>query len=257
VALAEHPDWAATDLSALRCVYGKGAYARHPQVEGDTGWIMPVGWGMSENCAFVCAHPSDTPREQAKVGHGHLLPGARLRVVDPATGAPLGAGEEGELCVSGAARMLGYLGRPPEACFDADGFFLTGDIGHVDPDGNVHYSGRGTEMIKTGGANVSPAEVEVALRACPPVKLSRVLGVPDARLDQAVVACIVLREGAAATAGDVRTFLRERVAAYKVPRHVLFFDDDEMPMTGSDAKVRDDALAVLVRDRLAAGEGGT
>jgi fatty-acyl-CoA synthase len=257
VALAEHPDWAATDLSSLRCVYGKGAYARHPRVEGDPGWIMPVGYGLSETCAFVSAHPSDTPRERAKVGHGTLLPGARLRVVDPDTGAVLGVDEEGELCVSGPSRMLGYLGRPAEDCFDADGFFHTGDAGHVSADGNVQYSGRRTEMIKTGGANVSPAEVEVALRACPPVKLSRVLGVPDPRLDQAVVACIVLRDGHTATADDVRAYLRERVAAYKVPRHVLFFDDDEMPMTGSDAKVRDDALLELVHARLAAGEGET
>ncbi len=249
-ALAEHPDWADTDLSALRCVYGKGAYARHPRVEGDPGWIMPVGWGMSETCAFVCAHPSDTPRERAKVGHGALLPGARLRVVDPDTGALLGVDEEGELCVSGASLMLGYLGRAPEDCVDGDGFFHTGDAGHVSADGNVHWSGRRTEMIKTAGANVSPAEVEVALRACPPVKLSRVLGVPDPRLDQAVVACIVLRDGESATADDVRTFLRERVAAYKVPRHVLFFAPDEMPMTGSDAKVRDDALLELVHTRL-------
>jgi acyl-CoA synthetase (AMP-forming)/AMP-acid ligase II len=262
VALAEHPDWAATDLSSLRCVYGKGAFARHPRVEGDPGWIMPVGWGMSETCAFVSAHPSDTPRERAKVGHGALLPGARLRVVDPDTGRPLGVDEEGELCVSGATRMLGYLGRPPEACFDQDGYFHTGDAGHVSADGNVHWSGRRTEMIKTGGANVSPAEVEVALRACPPVKLSRVLGVPDPRLDQAVVACIVLRDGRAATADDVRAFLRERVAAYKVPKHVLFFEPHEMPMTGSDAKVRDDALLELVHARLATAgatptEGGT
>ncbi|MDD9370220.1 MAG: class I adenylate-forming enzyme family protein [Acidimicrobiales bacterium] len=249
-ALAEHPDWDGTDLSALRCVYGKSRYARHPTVDGDPAWIMPVGWGMSETCAFVSAHPSDTPRERAKVGHGALLPGTRLRVVDPDTGALLGVGEEGELCVSGATRMLGYLGRKPEDCVDADGFFHTGDAGHVSADGNVCWSGRRTEMIKTGGANVSPAEVEVALRACSPVKLSRVVGVPDARLDQAVVACIVLRDGEAATADDVRAFLRERVAAYKVPRHVLFFDDDEMPMTGSDAKVRDDALLELVHARL-------
>ena len=77
------------------------------------------------------------------------------------------------------------------------------------------------------------------------------LGVPDARLDQAVVACIVLRDDEAATAEDVRAFLRQRIAAYKVPKHVLFFDDDEMPMTGSDTKVRDDALLELVRSRLA------
>jgi fatty-acyl-CoA synthase len=257
-ALAEHPDWASTDLSALRCVYGKGAYARHPRVEGDPRWLMPVGWGMSETCAFVSAHPSTTTRERAKVGHGALLPGVRLRVVDPDTGKRLGVDEEGELCVAGATRMLGYLGRPADGVFDDDGFFHTGDAGHVSADGNVTWSGRRTEMIKTGGANVSPAEVEVALRACPPVKLSRVVGVPDARLDQAVVACIVLRAGEAATADEVKAFLRERVAAYKVPRHVLFFDGDDMPMTGSAAKVRDDALLELVHARLAtAGVGST
>ncbi|MDZ7675459.1 MAG: class I adenylate-forming enzyme family protein [Acidimicrobiales bacterium] len=249
-ALAEHPDWESTDLSSLRCVYGKGAYARHPSVDGDKGWIMPVGWGMSETCAFISAHPSDTPRERAKVGHGALLPGAKLRVMDPETGALLGPDEEGELCVGGATLMLGYLGTPAAETFDGDGFFHTGDAGHVSADGNVHYSGRRTEMIKTGGANVSPAEVEVALRACPPVKLSRVLGVPDARLDEAVVACIVLRDDEDATVEQVRSFLEERLAAYKVPRHVLFFTDDEMPMTGTDAKVRDDALLELVLARL-------
>lgn len=252
-ALAEHADWERTDLSALRCVFGKGAYARHPSVDGDPGWIMPVGWGMSETCAFVCAHPSDTPRERAKVGHGALLPGTRLRVVDWTTGEPLGVDEEGELCVAGATRMLGYLGRAAEDCFDEDGFFHTGDAGHVAADGNVHYAGRRTEMIKTGGANVSPAEVEVALRACPGVKLSRVVGVPDPRLDELVVACIVRRDGEDVTEQEVRDFLRGRLAAYKVPKHVLFFDDDEMPMTSSEAKVRDDALLELVRARLPPG----
>ena len=255
-ALAEHPDWAGTDLSSVRCAYGKGAYARHPSVEPDPGWIMPVGYGLSETCAFVCAHPSDSPREQMQVGHGRLLPGVRLRVVDPDTGRDLGAGETGELAVAGATRMLGYLGVDPAETFDAEGFFATGDAGHVDADGIVHWDGRRTEMIKTAGANVAPAELEVALRACPPVKLSRVLGVPDSRVDEAVVACIVLRDGEHATADDVQGFLRQRVAAYKVPRHVLFFDDDEMPMTGTDAKVRDDALLELVQARLVTAGAG-
>ncbi|MEZ5180112.1 MAG: hypothetical protein R2746_18000, partial [Acidimicrobiales bacterium] len=128
--------------------------------------------------------------------------------------------------------------------------FRTGDAGHVDRDGIVHYTGRRTEMIKTGGANVSPAELEVALRACPPVKLSRIVGVPDERLDQIVVACIVCRDGESATEAEVRAFLRERVAAYKVPKRVLFFADGEVPMTASDTKVRDDALIALVQQRL-------
>src|SRR4029450_6396586 len=158
-----------------QCTWVSGPHARHRRVEGAPGWIMPVGYGLSETCAFVSAHPSDTPRERAKVGHGTLLPGARLRVVGPDTGAVLGVDEEGELCVSGPSRMLGYLGRPAEDCFDADGFFHTGDAGHVSADGNAQYSGGRAGRTKTGGANVSRPEVEVALRACPPVKLSRVL----------------------------------------------------------------------------------
>lgn len=259
-ALAEHPDWETTDLSSLRCVYGKGAYARHPSVRGDTGWIMPVGYGLSETCAFVSAHPSHTPRERAKVGHGHLLPGVRLRVLDPATGHPLGPGESGELAIAGPTLMLGFLGRDGAERLDEDGFFRTGDAGHVDPDGNLHYEGRTTEMIKTAGANVSPAEVEVQLRACPPVKLSRIVGLPDERLGEVVVACVVLRDGQHATEEDIRSFLRGRVATYKVPRHVLFLDEHEMPMTGGDAKVRDDGLVRLVQERLdavgVASEGG-
>jgi acyl-CoA synthetase (AMP-forming)/AMP-acid ligase II len=251
-ALAEHPDWDGTDLSSLTCVYGKSAFARHPAVHGDTTWRMPVGYGLSETCAFFCAHWWDTPREVAAASMGKLLPGNELRVVDPDTGTALDAGETGELAVKGPTLMKGYLGVAPEDTFDADGFFLTGDAGSVDAEGFVHWEGRRTEMIKTGGANVSPAELEVQLRACAPVKLARVVGIPDPRLDQLVVACITLKDGAEATEADIQAFLRERVASYKVPKRVLFFDDGEIPMTTSDTKVHDGALVALVATRLSA-----
>ncbi len=250
-ALEEHPDWATTDLSSLTCVFGKSVFARHPTVTGDPSWVMPVGYGLSESCAFFFSHRSDTPRELTRQSMGRLLPGNRLRVVDPATGRDLGAGAVGELAIAGPTLMKRYLGKDPAECFDADGFFHTGDEGSVDDDGYVHFEGRRTEMIKTGGANVSPAELEVQLRACPPVKLSRVLGVPDPRLDQLVVACITLKDGAQATEDDIRSFLRERVAVYKVPKRVLFFADGEIPMTTSATKVRDEELLALVVRRLA------
>jgi acyl-CoA synthetase (AMP-forming)/AMP-acid ligase II len=249
-AMAEHPDWLGTDLSSLKCVFGKSAFARHPSVDGDTGWIMPVGYGMSETCAFVFAHRSDASREDVRRSMGRLLPGNQLRLLDPETGEPMGVGEVGELAVKGPTLMIGYLGRAAEDCFDRDGYFHTGDRGHVDDRGEVHFDGRQTEMIKTGGANVSPAELEVALRACEPVKLSRIVGVPDPRLDQIVVACIELREGAHADEGDIRAFLRDRVSSYKVPKRVLFFADGEIPMTASGTKVRDDDLLALVHRRL-------
>ena len=105
-------------------------------------------------------------------------------------------------------------------------------------------------MIKTAGANVSPAELEVQLRACTPVKLARVVGVPDARVDEIVVLAVTLREGADASEEEIKAFLRERVASYKVPKRVLFFAEGEIPMTGSDTKVRDTELLALVEARL-------
>lgn len=251
-ALEEHPDWATTDLSSLRCVYGKSAFARHPSVEGDTNWNMPVGYGLSETCAFFVAHPHDIPRDLMRSSMGRLLPGNELRVVHPDTGQPLGAGEDGELVIKGPTLMLHYSGMTPEECFDADGFFHTGDAGFFDEDGYVHFTGRRTEMIKTAGANVSPAELEVQLRACPPVKLARIVGLPDERLGEVVVACITLKHGADATEAHVQEFLRDRVASYKVPKRVLFFADGEIPMTASDTKVRDAELVALASRRLAA-----
>lgn len=249
-ALEEHPDWAETDLSSLTCVYGKSVFTRHPRVSGDPSWNMPVGYGLTETCAFVVAHPSTASREQLRSSLGRLLPGNVLRVIDPDSGRPVATGADGELLLKGPTLMEQYVKRGRDASIDPDGFFHTGDIGHVDDRGFVHWTGRRTEMIKTGGANVSPAEIEVQLRACPPVKLARVLGVPDPRLEQIAVLCVELKDGAEATEEDITQFLRQRVASYKVPKRILFFADGEIPLTASQTKVRDEALLALVLDRL-------
>ncbi|HWC34043.1 MAG TPA: class I adenylate-forming enzyme family protein [Mycobacteriales bacterium] len=251
--LAEHPDWPNADLSSLRCVFGKSVFAKHPSVTGDPHWQMPVGWGMSETCAFISAYPSTSSREAMKSSLGTLLPGNQLLVIDPDSGAPKPPGEEGELLIKGPTLMKHYLGKSQAECFDADGWFHTGDVGHVDADGGVHWSGRRDEVIKTSGTLVSPAEIEVALRAYPPVQLARVLGVPDERLGQLVVLCVELREGATETADDVQGFLRERIAAYKVPKRVEFFAAGEIPLTSSKTKVRDDELRALLDARAKVG----
>ncbi|MEX0948599.1 MAG: class I adenylate-forming enzyme family protein [Acidimicrobiia bacterium] len=249
-ALAEHPDWETADLSSLECVFGKSAFARHPSVDGDTSWQMPVGYGLSETNTAVMSHGWDAGREMVQESMGRLMPGNELRIVDPETGAVLGPNEDGEFAVRGPTLMEHYVKVNREDCFDADGFFHTGDAGFYDDDGYVHFTGRRTEMIKTAGANVSPAELEVQLRACEPVKLARVVGVPDPRLDQIVVLAVTLKEGASATEEEIRSFLRERVASYKVPKRVLFFAEGEIPMTRSETKVRDPELLALVEARL-------
>jgi acyl-CoA synthetase (AMP-forming)/AMP-acid ligase II len=184
---------------------------------------------------------------------GTLLPGNQLRVVDPETGDPAPTGEEGEFLIKGPTLMKHYLGKSRAECFDSDGWFHTGDVGHIDADGGVHWSGRRDEVIKTAGALVSPAEIEVALRAYPPVQLARVLGVPDERLGQIAVLCVELRDGATETAADVQGFLRERIAAYKVPKRVEFFATGEIPLTASRTKVRDEELRALLSARTKVG----
>jgi len=250
-ALEEHPDWASTDLSSCTRVFGKSVFTRHPSVQADPTWNMPVGYGLSETSSFLTGLPWTTPREVFRTGtYGRLLPGNELRVIDPESGRVLGPDAEGELIVRGPTLMEHYVKRTRAECFDADGFYHTGDLGSYDEQGYVYWAGRGTEMIKTAGANVSPAEIEVQLQAYAPVKLARVVGVPDERRDEIAVLCVELQERATATEADITSFLRERLASYKVPKRVLFFAEDQIPMNGSGTKVQDEQLLAMVRERL-------
>ncbi|MCK9904160.1 acyl--CoA ligase [Frankia sp. Cpl3] len=250
-ALVEDPRWPDTDLSSCTRVYGKSVFTRHPTVSGDVTWNMPVGYGMSETSSFFTGFPSDTPRELLRGGsYGRVLPGSQLRVIDSETGRLLGAREQGEFIVRGPTLMERYVKRTRSQCFDLDGFFHTGDLGFYDEDGNVYFSGRRTEMIKTGGANVSPAEIELQLHAFEPVRLARVIGIQDDRVDQIVVLCVELKEGSAATEVEIISFLRERLASYKVPKKVLFFADGEIPLNHSGTKVQDAQLLLIVKGRL-------
>jgi fatty-acyl-CoA synthase len=250
-ALQEHPDWASTDLSSCTKVFGKSIFSRHPTVTGDPSWNMPVGYGMSETSSFFTGLPHWTPRAVFRKGsYGRLLPGNELRVIDPETGTVLGPNEEGELIVRGPTLMEHYVKQSRAECFDADGFYHTGDIGFFDADGLVYWGGRRTEMIKTCGANVSPAEIEVQLQAFEPVKLSRAVGIPDDERDEIVVLCVELKEGATATEAEVQAFLRDRLASYKVPKHVVFFADGGIPLNRSGTKVKDEGLITMVRQRL-------
>ena len=250
-ALEEHPDWATADLSSCTKVFGKSVFTRHPTVRGDTRWNMPIGYGSSETCSFVTALPWTTPRPVYDTGtYGRLLPGNELRVIDAETGRALGPGEEGELRFRGPTLMEQYLGRDRAESFDAEGFFPTGDVGSYDAEGLVYFSGRTTEMIKTSGAAVSPAEIEVQVQAFDAIRVARVIAVPDDRRDQIVVLCVELKAGAHATEDEIRAFLAERLASYKVPRRVLILPESTIPMSASGTKVDTRALTTLARRRL-------
>jgi fatty-acyl-CoA synthase len=183
------------------------------------------------NCAVTDAHD---PLELRLTTQGLPLPGTSLRVVEPATGRPLPPGEVGEFRVKGHLTP-GYYRDPEQtrAAFDAEGFFVTGDLGLVGDDGRVRFRGRLKELIKTSGANVAPLEVEAILLTHPAVKQAYVVGVPDRERGEVGVAAVELNAGATATADALTAFCRERLASYKVPARIVFRTAEQFPRTAT------------------------
>src|SRR5206468_944644 len=151
----------------------------------------------------------------------------------------------------GATRMRGYHKVLPEQAFDADGWLRTQDGGSLDAEGWLHWTGRLSGLIKTGGANVSPVEIERALASHPDLKVAVPVGVAHPTLGEVVVLCAVAMEGRRVDEEAVRGFLRERLASYKVPRRVLAFEASELSYTGNQ-KVQVEPLRRLALARLVA-----
>lgn len=178
---------------------------------------------------------------------GRSVPGMEHKIIDADSGDAIPDGGEGEICVRGMSLMHGLYKKERSETFDPDGWFRTGDRGLL-RDGILFFTGRSTEMIKTGGANVAPAEVELALRSLPGVTAAFVVGVPD--LDRGeVVACVVgvERDCQLATTA-VEEQLRELLSSYKVPRKVVVVPYDELPWQPS-GKVSRAALRELIEGR--------
>jgi len=231
-ALGEHPTAADRDLSCVRKVDFAAPIAALAGIEKDE-YGMGASYGMSETFTIASALPADAPLALRQASHGRPLPGMALRIVDPESGQPLPAGAEGEIAVKGVTFMRGYYKVPPEHYLDADGFFRTQDGGRIDAAGQLHWSGRLGSLIKTGGANVSPVEIEAALEPHPDVKIGIAVGIGHPTLGEIVVLCVVPSEGASPDAEEIRAFLRARLAAYKVPRRVLYFGAEELTYTGN------------------------
>jgi fatty-acyl-CoA synthase len=249
-ALGEHPEAARRDLTSVRKTRMSSPIARLAGIEKD-GWGMDAAYGLSETFTLAAALPADAPAALRAACHGRALPGMTIRIVDPETGAPLPAGAPGEIAVKGATLMKGYHKVEPELYLDAEGFFRTQDGGSLDAEGLLHWTGRLSNLIKTGGANVSPLEIETALAAHPALRVALAVGVPHPTLGEAIVLCAVPREGSLPGEEEVRAVLRSKLAAYKVPRRVLFFRPDELSYTGSQ-KIQADPLRRAALARLEA-----
>ncbi len=231
-ALAEHPSAAQRDLSSVVKIEVHSPIAALAGVEKDI-YNYGASYGLSETFTICSAIPADSPPGERHGSSGRPCPGMELRIVDPMSGTPLGAGVEGEIAVKGVTLMRGYYKVAPEQVFDADGYYHTQDGGSIDARGVLHWTGRLGNLIKTGGANVSPVEIQELLEGHPDLKVGIPVGVEHPTLGEAIVLCAVPVEGATPDEAAVRAWLRERLAAYKVPRRVLFFRAEELAYTGN------------------------
>lgn len=196
-------------------------------------------YGGTETYGNCCVTPTEWPAERRVASQGPPLPGVRLRIADQQTGELLGPGAVGEIEVTGYLAR-GYLGDTTgaSAAFGEDGWFRTGDLGFLDEDGALHFSSRATEMIKTGGINVAPREVEEFLAMHPSVRNTAVVGVPDERLSEVVVAFVVPRDGEMVAEAELRNFCSERIAGYKVPARIHLVEELPATDTGKLARRR-------------------
>jgi fatty-acyl-CoA synthase len=231
LALTEHPERAQRDLSSLRTgvTIGTPAQVRRVAELGATH-ICNV-YGLTETYGNSTVTDAELPLARRIETVGQVLRGNELRILDPDTGLEQPAGTQGEIVIRGNVTP-GYWQDPirTDEAF-TDGWFRTGDLGFVDPDGYLYYRGRLKEMVKTGGINVAPAEVEEILAGHPAVELAFVTGIPDSRLDEALAAVIVTRSGQSVDEASLRAHCRGIVAAYKIPRHFRFVEASALPLT--------------------------
>ncbi len=235
LALLEHPDRGRRDLSALRTgvTIGTPEQLRLAMTLGVEG-ICNV-YGLTETYGNAAVIDAAESAELRAISVGPALPGNEIQIVDPETGQRLPAGEVGEIRVKGYVTPRYYKDpEKTEASFDSDGFFLTGDLGYLDEEGRLYFRGRHKEMIKTGGINVAPVEVEEVLAGHPGVAQVYVVGLPDPERDEIVAAVIVPAQGVTPPEpSELHAFCRERMAAYKAPRRYRFASDTELPLTST------------------------
>ncbi len=257
--LREHPDFPSTDLSGLRS--GVSFYdAVPPHRRPPDPTLVVSSLGMSETCG---PHTFWNPEEEVvgvpeeyRGAFGHEVPGTEHRVVDPDTGTDVPDGNEGEVLVRGYSLMMGLYKKERSEVFDRDGWYHTGDRGYF-RDGWFFFTGRQTDLIKTSGSNVAPAEVETCLLAYDEVKLGFVVGVPHEIKGQEVVALVVpWRSGSEADPPPppepdvLRKRLKDEISSYKVPTHILVIEDEQVPWLVSQ-KVDRRALVTLAEKLLA------
>ncbi|MCR6484264.1 AMP-binding protein [Amycolatopsis sp. OK19-0408] len=261
IAELNHPDFASFDLSSLRT----GIMAGSPcpvevmkQVIDRMGMAeVSICYGMTETSPVSTQTRADDSIERRVSTVGRVGPHLEVKVVDPETGLTVPRGEPGELCTRGYSVMLGYWEQADKTAeaIDAARWMHTGDLAVMDGDGYVNITGRIKDMVIRGGENLYPREIEEFLYTHPDILDAQVIGVPDEKYGEELMAWVRMREGASPlTAEKVREFCEGKLARYKIPRYVHVVEEFPMTVTGKVRKVemREKSISLLGLEQAAA-----
>lgn len=239
-----HSEFAKFDLTSLRTGVMAGApcpveVMKRVLVEMHCREIA-IAYGQTESSPAITMSGTDDPVEVRVSTVGRALPNTEVKILSPETGETLPMGQQGELCARGYMVMKGY-DEEPEAtarAVDAEGWLHTGDLAVMREDERFRITGRAKDMIIRGGENIYPREIEEFLYSHPKILDVQVIGLPDERLGETVLAWIRLKPGQAATEEEMREFCRGKIAHFKVPQYIRFVDEFPMTVTGKIQKFR-------------------
>lgn len=206
--------------------------------------------GMTETLGPHSMLPMGAVPPEKAGSFGIAVGGIEHRIIDPDTGVELPPGEVGQLCLRGGALMIGMHRKAAREVFDELGFYRTDDRAMIDADGHLFFKGRGGDILKISGTNVSPVEVESAMRELPGVKGVCLVGLSLTSEGDTLVAAVIPEAQADLSADELRNTLKQRLSSYKVPKHFVFLKEEELPMTAS-SKIYKPALKKLLAERIA------
>jgi fatty-acyl-CoA synthase len=237
IAELDHPEFSRFDLTSLRTGVMAGAPCPIEVMRRVVDRMhcpeITIVYGQTESSPGITMSQADDPLELRVTTVGTALPNTEIQIVDPKTHQRLPLGKQGELCTRGYLVMKGYDGDPKATSkvIDSQGWLHTGDLAVMRPDGYFSFKGRLKETIIRGGENIYPREVEDFLHTYPKIADVYVVGLPDAKLGETVLAWIKLKDGQQATSQDIIDFCRGKIAYFKIPQYIRFVDS--FPMTVS------------------------
>ncbi len=253
IAELDLPDFAQYDLTSLRTGIMAGSPCPIEVMKKVQSLMhvaeMEIAYGMTETSPVSTQTRVGTPLEKQVSTVGQIHPHLEVKIIDPETGRTVPRGTPGELCTRGYSVMLGYWNNEisTKNAIDKARWMHTGDLATMDEEGYVKIVGRIKDMIIRGGENIYPREIEEFLYTHPKISDVQVIGVPDAKYVEAVMAWVRVKEGETLTLEEVQEYCKGQIAHYKIPQYVRFTDDFPMTVTGKIRKVemREQSIAEL------------